>query len=83
MKIAPVLAVVLSGLAFAPAAVTADQVDQVNQRELGRKLCMADVFSVCAQYIPDPERIAVCLISNRDRISQPCRLLLTNGVVSH
>ena len=77
MKIAPVLAVALCGLLFAPAPVKADQ------DELGRKLCMADVFSVCSQYIPDRQRITLCLMSNRNRISQPCRLLVTGGIVAH
>jgi hypothetical protein len=77
MKIAPVLVVVSFSLLVAPAGVKADD------DALGRKLCMTDVFLVCAQYIPDRERITHCLISNRKRISQPCRQLVTGGSVTH
>jgi hypothetical protein len=44
--------------------------------EQGRKACMYDALTVCAKFIPDREQIANCLTANRERISQPCRLLL-------
>ncbi len=37
---------------------------------------MQDAMSVCAAYIPDRERVATCLISNRARISPACRSAL-------
>ena len=33
-------------------------------------------MTVCSQFIPDRERVAVCLISNRSRISEGCRTAL-------
>ncbi len=56
-------------LALAPAAVRADpQQDQ--------QACMNDAMTVCGQFIPDRERVASCLISNRSRISAACRAAL-------
>jgi len=39
--------------------------------------CMSDAFTVCGQFIPNRERVAACLISNRNRISVACRTALT------
>jgi hypothetical protein len=47
--------------------------------EQGRQACMYDALTVCAKFIPDREQIANCLMANRERISQPCRLLLTQA----
>ena len=56
-------------LALAPAAVRADpQQDQ--------QACMNDAMTVCGEFIPDRERVASCLISNRSRISVACRAAL-------
>ncbi|MGC1779456.1 MAG: hypothetical protein WBB34_16085 [Xanthobacteraceae bacterium] len=44
--------------------------------ESGQQACMQDAMSVCAAYIPDRERVATCLISNRGRISPACRTAL-------
>ncbi len=73
MKINVVLALVLSALALAPVAGKADDDQQ------GRKACMYDALTVCAQFIPDRQRIADCLMSNRTRISEPCRLLIVHA----
>ncbi len=70
MKVSMVLA--LLGLMLAAVAGKADDDQQ------GRKACMYDALTVCARFIPDRERIADCLISNRQRISEPCRLLLVH-----
>jgi hypothetical protein len=70
MKTSSALALALFCLALLP--VTAKAVDD----EEGRRACMNDAFTVCAQFIPDRDRIASCLISNRERISTPCRTLL-------
>jgi hypothetical protein len=37
---------------------------------------MNDAMTVCSQFIPDRERVAICLISNRNRISEACRTAL-------
>jgi hypothetical protein len=47
--------------------------------EQGRKACMHDALTVCAKFIPDREQIANCLMANRERISQSCRLLLAHA----
>ena len=47
--------------------------------EQGRKACMHDALTVCAKFIPDREQIANCLMANRERISQPCQLLLARA----
>jgi hypothetical protein len=73
MKIGTALGLALLGLALAPVAGKADDDEQ------GRKACMYDALTVCAQFVPDRERIASCLIANRERISQSCRLLLVHA----
>jgi len=70
MKISSVLALALLCLALVPLTAKAEGDDE------GRRACMNDALTVCAQFIPDRDRIASCLISNRDRISAPCRTLL-------
>jgi hypothetical protein len=73
MKIGTALGLALLGLTLAPVAGKADDDEQ------GRKACMYDALTVCAQFIPDRERIANRLIANRERISQSCRLLLVRA----
>ena len=69
MKIRTVLALSLFCAALAPVAATADaQQDQ--------DACMVDAQTVCGQFIPDRERVAQCLMSNRNRISPACRVAL-------
>jgi hypothetical protein len=70
MKIGSVLPLALFCLALVPVSAKAVEDDE------GRRACMNDALTVCAQFIPDRERIASCLISNRERISAPCRTLL-------
>ena len=53
-------------LMSAPAAVMADP--QQNQ-----DACMMDATTICGQFIPDRERVAHCLMSNRSRITPACR----------
>ncbi len=66
MKICTILAFATFCLALAPPAVRADaQEDQAA--------CMSDAMTVCGQFIPDRERVAACLFSNRNRISVACR----------
>jgi len=77
MKFSTMIALALCGVALAPVAASADQDEQ------GRKACMSDALTVCAQYIPDRQRIALCLLSNRDRISRPCRILISGPPAAH
>jgi len=39
---------------------------------------MYDAMTVCSQFIPDRDRVASCLISNRSRISAECRMALAH-----
>ena len=73
MKMGALLASALFVVALAPIASKADD------EQAGRKACMMDALTVCAKFIPDRERIASCLKSNSERISEPCRLLLVNA----
>lgn len=50
----------------------------VSAEESAQQACMQDAMSVCSAYIPDRERVATCLISNRTRISPACRSALTH-----
>jgi hypothetical protein len=56
----------LSWLAFAPVTAQADEQED-------RNACMTDAQVYCGQFIPDRERVAHCLMSNRHRISVACR----------
>lgn len=58
-------------LAFALPAATAGA--QENQQP-----CINDAIAVCPQFIPNRERVANCLISNRSRISEACRVALSH-----
>ena len=40
--------------------------------------CMDDAVTICGQFIPDRERVAGCLISNRSNVSAACRSALTH-----
>jgi hypothetical protein len=68
------LALALFGLVCASVAGKA-----ADDEEQGRKACMYDALTVCAKFIPDREQIANCLMANRERISQSCRLLLARA----
>jgi hypothetical protein len=71
MKIQTTFALAMFAIALAPAAVRADpQHDQAA--------CMNDAMTICGQFIPDRERVAACLISNRSRVSADCRAALTH-----
>ena len=74
MKMGAALAPVLFIVALVPVASKA-----ADDEQAGRKACMMDALTVCAKFIPDRERIASCLKSNSERISEPCRLLLVNA----
>jgi hypothetical protein len=69
MKIRAGLALILLCLTLAPSAVrTETQQDQTA--------CIMDAQAYCGQFIPDRERVAHCLMSNRGRISGACRVAL-------
>jgi hypothetical protein len=60
MKISSILALALFCVALAPAVAKADD-------QQGQQACMSDAMTVCSQFIPDRQRVAGRLISNRQR----------------
>lgn len=66
MKIRTVSALALFCLALAPAVALADpQQDQ--------QACMNDAMTICGQFIPDRDRVGMCLYTNLSRISPACQ----------
>jgi hypothetical protein len=51
---------------------------QVSDEE-GRQACEPDVMRLCADSIPDRQRIAQCLRTNVQQISPNCRAVLNGG----
>ena len=41
-----------------------------------RRACTPDVFRRCSEFIPDPDRITVCLRRNLRDLSPECRIVL-------
>jgi hypothetical protein len=78
MKIGAMLTLGLLIFTVAPAAAqSAFQALQPGSQE-DASACMNDAMTVCSQFIPDRARVAGCLMSNRTRISQPCRAQLAH-----
>jgi len=66
MKVCAVTLLTLFFLTPAPAVVMADsQQDQ--------DACFGDAQMICGQFIPDRERVAQCLMANRNRVTAKCR----------
>jgi hypothetical protein len=65
------LAFALFIAALAPVAAQADD-------QQGQQACIGDAMTVCPQFIPDRQRVAGCLMSNRQRISASCRAALAH-----
>jgi hypothetical protein len=47
-----------------------------DQQQDDHYACMSDAMTVCGRYIPDRERVARCLMANRNRVSPACRVAL-------
>jgi hypothetical protein len=81
MKTRFALALVVFSVALAPATIRAEDQDtqsqnsqpQYSETPTDRGACVADAFTVCAQFIPNRERVGDCLMANSSRISLPCR----------
>jgi hypothetical protein len=69
MKINITFGFLLFCLMLAPVTARADAQQDQNA-------CMNDAQTVCGKFIPDRERVAHCLMSNRRRISPECRVAL-------
>ena len=88
MKTRFALALMTFCVALAPATVRAQDQDtqsqnsqpQYSEAPADRGACMADAFAVCAQFIPNRERVGECLVANSSRISLPCREAIKNFV---
>ena len=39
---------------------------------------MNDAMTICAEFVPDREKVAACLLSNKRRISPACRIALSH-----
>lgn len=37
-----------------------------------RAVCTPDVFRLCSEFIPDPDRITACLVSRQQELSDGC-----------
>jgi hypothetical protein len=69
MTVRILLALGLFALAAAPVSVMADEMQD-------QQACMQDAQTICGQFIPDRERVAHCLMTNRRKISPACRTAL-------
>lgn len=65
-----VLAIAAGAVAFASAPASAGA-------EEDQQACMNDALTICSQFVPDRDRVAGCLISNRSHVSPACRMALT------
>ena len=66
------IALAIAACSVAYASVPASAGAQEDQQA-----CMNDALTICSQFIPDRDRVAGCLMSNRSRISPACRTALT------
>jgi hypothetical protein len=48
--------------------------------EQARQVCTPDVFKLCTAFIPDPNRITVCLQQNISNLSPACRVVMNGSV---
>ncbi|MGO9631772.1 MAG: hypothetical protein ACLPXW_22660 [Xanthobacteraceae bacterium] len=84
MKIISVLTLALLSAALTASAVKAQ--DYQNQRyqrnqqqeQQNQDACMNDAMTICGQFVPDREKVAACLLSNKHRISVGCRMALSH-----
>jgi len=88
MKICSILAVALFCIALGSAGVKADdwqsreyqqgprEYQQSPQEQQNQQACMNDALALCAEFVPDRDRVAACLLSNRRRVSAACRMVL-------
>jgi hypothetical protein len=51
----------------------------VAQSSDAASLCTGDVMRLCSEFIPDADRIVVCLRAKRRQLSSPCLRALSGG----
>ncbi len=89
MKLRSVLTLALvSTILAAPAVMAQDfqRQDFQNQRyqrnqqqdQQNQDACMNDAMTICGEFVPDRERVAACLLSNKRRVSAACRTMLSH-----
>ncbi len=84
MKLRTVLTLALLSTAVATTATMAQDSQnpryQRNQQQeqQNQDACMGDAMTICGQFVPDREKVAACLLSNKHRISAACRTLLSH-----
>jgi hypothetical protein len=84
MKIRSVLTLALLSTAVATTASMAQdwqnsryQRNQQQEQQI-QEACIGDALTICGQFVPDREKVAACLLSNKNRISAPCRAMLAH-----
>jgi hypothetical protein len=60
------------------AALPAAAEEQGTEQE--RQACTPDVFKLCTAFMPDPDRITVCLKQNISDLSPACRVVMNGSV---
>jgi hypothetical protein len=85
MKIGPVVIFALVCTTVSPVALKAQDWRNMppppryqQEQQQTQDACMGDAMTLCGQYVPDRDRVAACLLSNRHRVSQPCRVMLSH-----
>jgi hypothetical protein len=84
MKIRSVLTLALLSTAVATTTATAQDSQrsryQQNQQQeqQNQDACMGDAMTICGQFVPDREKVAACLLSNKHRLSAACRSMLSH-----
>jgi hypothetical protein len=75
---AAALAATITLLWAVTAALPAAAEEQGTEQE--RKACTPDVFKLCTAFMPDPNRITVCLRQNISNLSPACRVVMNGSV---
>jgi hypothetical protein len=84
MRLRSVLTLALLSTAVATSSAMAQ--DWQNQRyqrnqqqeQQNQDACMNDAMTICGQFVPDREKVAACLLSNKNRLSAACRTMLSH-----
>lgn len=66
------VAAVTALMVFAPAVAVAQNKGTKEQQDA----CQADVFKVCADAVPDEDKIIACLNKNLLKLSYKCQILI-------
>ncbi len=69
-------------LAAVLAAATAPmaRADDAYYRQVAQQVCMSDVLTLCAAYVPDESSIMACMAQRRRDLSASCRKAFDTGM---